>query len=369
MFTRFFFPSVASRLPASAQPFLLFLLFLACTSLPHAAAQQALVDFSTLSKGRVGDIDGNSYPTILFGDTWWMAKNLRTYRFSDGTPLTYYQDMGHTDYNLLYNTEYSTGGANYDGLHVEAHYAYPMRSLKHVSTYGLLYPYHAAISSHGLCPQGWYFPDTADWFTLARLVVGDQAFEDNDGYQTVHGIGKFFKTDNGGLWTYSPTAGDVTGDAGINIVPAGRLYVGGYADLGEKAYFWTPNYVHPDGTGGGRRLILFDHDDNDMTITNFRANSPVCIRCVRKATAEEISSLSFVDETLKPIVLPDYRSGRLRVLNLAPGVTWRVFSLLGGLLAQGDSGDGGELSILLPPLPPGIYTLSTPQAVVKWIYR
>ncbi|MDR3127452.1 MAG: fibrobacter succinogenes major paralogous domain-containing protein [Tannerellaceae bacterium] len=345
-------------------------LLLATASPLLAPAQQAKVNFAELPKGRVVDIDGNTYPTILFGDTWWMAENLRVFRFADGTPLTYYKDTEHTDYMLQYDTEFSTGGSTYDGLSVENHYAYPMRTLRYVHTYGLLYPYYAAINPHGLCPQGWTFPDTADWFSLARYVVGPEAFEDqSDGYFLIHGIGKFFKTDNGDLWTPCDTIGEVTGEAGMHIVPAGRLHVSGYNSFGEKAFFWTPNYVHADGSGNGRRLILFDYTDNDMKITNFRANSPVCIRCIRKATAQEMAISSVQQTDDNPIVLPDYHTGRLRILNLPPGITWRLFSILGTLVAQGHSGSGGELSILLPPLPPGIYTLATPKATVKWIYR
>jgi uncharacterized protein (TIGR02145 family) len=350
---------------------ILFFLCLLTAGFPGVGrSQEAQVDFSALSRGRVSDADNNVYPTILFGDTWWLAENLRTYRFNDGTALTHYKDTEHKDYMAQYDTKYSTGGSGYDGLKVEGHFAYPMRNLKLVASYGLLYPYYAAVNERGLCPPGWSFPDTADWFNLARLLVGEEAFEDlGDGYYKVHGAGKFLKSDNGGLWKYGEGAGSVTGAAGMNIVPAGRLYVGGYDDEGEKAYFWTPNYVHPDGSGAGRRLILFENSHNAMQITNFRANSAVCIRCVRKATAQEMGGVGFTDETHRPVVLPDYGTGRLRVLNLGAGERWRIYNMLGVPVSEGRGGEGGETNIVLPPLPRGVYTLSTAQGTVKWIYR
>jgi uncharacterized protein (TIGR02145 family) len=259
-------------------------------------AQEALVDFSKLSRSTVSDAEGNVYPTVLMGDTWWMAENLRTYRFNDGTELTHYKDWEHIEYMLQYSTQYSTGGAGYDGTRVEGHYAYPMRDIRLRSTYGLLYPYHAAVNSRGLCPAGWALADTADWFAMGRLIVGPDAFTDNgEGFLVAHGLGNFLKTDNGGLWKAHPDGGAVTGAAGMNIVPAGRLHVSGYNGLGEYAYFWTPNNVHPDGSGAGRRIILFSYDNDEMHITNFRANSPLCIRCVRKATLVELTAATPAD--------------------------------------------------------------------------
>jgi hypothetical protein len=38
----------------------------------------------------VMDIDGNQYPTLLYGNGQeWMGENLRTTKYTDGTPITY----------------------------------------------------------------------------------------------------------------------------------------------------------------------------------------------------------------------------------------------------------------------------------------
>ena len=44
--------------------------------------------------GTVVDIDGNTYSTITIGTQVWMAENLKTTRYNDGTSVTYVSDNG-----------------------------------------------------------------------------------------------------------------------------------------------------------------------------------------------------------------------------------------------------------------------------------
>ena len=94
----------------------------------------------------VTDIDGNNYGTVQLGGRCWMRQNLRTTRFSNGDPISYY--LGEGPYPLYY-------------------YVFPGDNEAYVNTYGYLYNWYSGMHSeessnavpsgiHGICPSGWH---------------------------------------------------------------------------------------------------------------------------------------------------------------------------------------------------------------------
>ena len=104
------------------------------------------------------DADGNLYNTIRMGTQCWMAENLRTTRYSDGTEIALGTDTSSSvayRYSHSENTPPSTFG-----------YAYNWKAILHGET-----PSSANPSGvRGVCPLGWHVPSMAEWDQLAAYV-------------------------------------------------------------------------------------------------------------------------------------------------------------------------------------------------------
>ncbi|MDF1570918.1 MAG: FISUMP domain-containing protein [Bacteroidales bacterium] len=101
------------------------------------------------------DGDNNYYPVITINTQVWMAENLKTTTYKDGsTVIPIVQDT--TDWSFLLSPAYCW----YDND--EATY-------KHTS-YGAIYNWYAAGTGN-LCPEGWHVPTDEEWTTLENYLI------------------------------------------------------------------------------------------------------------------------------------------------------------------------------------------------------
>ena len=243
-----------------------------------------LIDFTTLERDSVIDVDGNVYPIILFDETWWMGTNLRTKHFNDGT-------------EILQMTEVFSDASWSYWIGVPR-WAYPALDSLNFDTYGLLYSWFAAADKEhgGVCPKGWSLTDTTDWFNLGKLIVGEENVVWDSGTRNtpqggtetyyeinnIKNVGRFLKTDNGVLWDYAPAISSDCGAANMNIVPTGKLSTS-ISALGKLADYWTGVYVHSDSSGQGRRYLHFEYYSHSISVNwNHNANMQ-CARCIKHA--------------------------------------------------------------------------------------
>ena len=110
------------------------------------------------------DIDGNIYKTVVIGNQEWMAENLKTTRFSDGTKIPSSQD------DTLYK---GSEIATFSMLHA---YCKRIQNTRYVDKYGLLYNWYAvspiANGNKNVCPTGWHVPSSNDWEELINYNAG-----------------------------------------------------------------------------------------------------------------------------------------------------------------------------------------------------
>ncbi|MFT3739330.1 MAG: FISUMP domain-containing protein [Breznakibacter sp.] len=326
-----------------------------------------VLDFSTIEESTVGDVDGNNYKTLKIGSYWWMAENLRTKHYNDGSSIMEF--TGFIDAADPENDWSYWAGAG--------RWGYPNMDPVNAGIYGLLYSWPVGMNTAngGACPSGWTMPDTAAWFNLARAIAGESniVYENIEtptptgGTETTYqaiaatNAARYLKSDNGVLWPLAPALATKCNQTGMDIKPSGTLSTS-VALFGTGAYFWTTNYVHADGSGQGRRYITFAHDTHQMgTSRNHQANL-FCIRCVKEAG----TSTSVAAPTLKPGVWVDRQAHTLVTKGLAGA--YKVISLDGKVRLTGIL-EAQAACIPLDGLSSGIYIFQAGANVAKFIIQ
>jgi len=106
----------------------------------------------TLRGKEVTDIDGNIYKTAVIGNELWMAENLKTTRYNDGTPI-------------------ECPGENNDAWKTNTTGAYSWYSNNESISYGALYNWYA-VGTGKLCPIGWHVPSHPEVDNLVHYAGG-----------------------------------------------------------------------------------------------------------------------------------------------------------------------------------------------------
>ena len=184
--------------------------------------------------GTVTDIDGNTYKTIKIGDLWWMAENLKTTKYRNGTSIPKVTD--NATWAALTTGAYCYYG-NVDG---------------NAATYGALYNWFAVDSAAGLAPTGWRIPTDAEWKALEMHLGMDQATADAEGWR---GTDEGTKLKSTSLWNSS---GNGTDEVGFAAFPGGcRSNGGSFYNMGYFALFWSAS--EGNAAGAWRRGLAYDY--------------------------------------------------------------------------------------------------------------
>lgn len=215
----------------------------------------------------VKDIDGNVYDGVQIGDQVWMASNLKTTHYADGTEIP----SGDPDrHSSTHPYRYVPGGSS---SHVgRSGYLYNWPAVMHGSSQSNESP----SGVQGICPDGWHVPSNAEWKTMTRFV------ENNEEYMEYSGsVAKALAAGAG--WDtcriyltpgHRLRDNDATGFAAL---PAGNYVFGNYNDLGYYAYFWT-TMRNSENFGAGRAI---GYDTKKADATECSLFYGLSVRCVK----------------------------------------------------------------------------------------
>lgn len=199
------------------------------------------------------DIDGNQYKTITIGDQVWMAADLKTTRYNDGSPVP----------QVLHNDAWA-------GLTAPAFCWYNNDST-HKETYGVLYNWYA-VKTGKLCPDGWHVPSDEEWNTLVS------------GFSSLGVAGGALKEAGTAHWR-SPNTG-ATNETGFTALPGGyRSYNGTFNLLRAAGYWWSStegNWYGAGADGKPSTVIFWNLRYKSSEIFRFvsEQSNGFCVRCV-----------------------------------------------------------------------------------------
>jgi len=157
---------------------------------------------------QIVDAGGVRYSTVQIGTQCWMAENLATTKYNDGTDIPLVTD--------------NTVWAN---ITIPAYCWYNNDSVAYGNTYGALYNWYA-VNTGVLCPTGWHVPSDSEWAALTTHLGGDNI------------AGGKLKETGTAHWN-SPNAG-ATNETGFTAVPGGYRYYNGVFDfMGSNSNLWS----------------------------------------------------------------------------------------------------------------------------------
>jgi uncharacterized protein (TIGR02145 family) len=205
----------------------------------------------------ITDSDGNEYRTVTIGNQEWMAENLRTSRFTDGSEIPMVNDQA-----AWLNANYGVW-CWYDTLNIND------------VPYGKLYNWYAVNDTRGVCPTGWHVPTDAEWTTLIDYLDPVAVNPDVNGIQSSVAGGKMKET--GTAHWQSPNAG-ATNERGFTAMPGGfrNSSNGSFSSLGYGGHWWSDT---EDGGNVWYRLITYS--SGNIARFNGSKSGGFAVRCLR----------------------------------------------------------------------------------------
>jgi uncharacterized protein (TIGR02145 family) len=228
--------------------------------------------------GSVTDFEGNIYKTVVIGSQTWMAENLRTVKFNDGTNIPIIPSM--YDWQPL-----TTPGCCWNNSG---------------TGYGVFYNWYsletASNGGKNVCPEGWHIPSDVDWNILSEYLGGDFV------------AGGKLKEEGTSHWSIPNSA--TTNESGFTALPGGmRNSIGVVSGGGLFGYWWT---LSEDGVGSAWNRTL-SHMNSISRLSELK-NSGLSVRCLKDTepfiaiptlTTQEISDITLFAATSGGIISSD----------------------------------------------------------------
>jgi uncharacterized protein (TIGR02145 family) len=224
------------------------------------------------------DGDNNNYPVVEIGSQVWMAENLKTTKYKDGS----------TAIPLV------TDGASWVALTTPAYCWQSNDEASYKATYGALYNWYT-VSTGNLCPTGWHAPTDYEWTTLENYLI-DNGYN-YDGTTTGNKIAKALGSTT--LWNYDSNTGTVGNTdypakrnaTGFTALPGGYRFDNGYYfAIGNCCIWWSA--TADDGTiyAGARDIGYVNFDHFSLLRIGPAKPNGISVRCVQGVALPDLTT-------------------------------------------------------------------------------
>ncbi|MCK9414102.1 MAG: fibrobacter succinogenes major paralogous domain-containing protein [Prolixibacteraceae bacterium] len=205
------------------------------------------VEDNTNQPNTVTDPDGNAYETVTIGTQVWMAENLKTTKFNDGSPIPHVVIAS------------SWGALTTPG------YCWYNNETINQEIYGALYNWYT-IATTKLCPTGWHVPSDSEWGTMTTYLGGELAAN--------------LKIRESGTLHW-PSPNTATNSTGFSAVPGGcRDANGVFADAKYYNYFWAnTEFLNIPGFAMNRQIPC--ENNCAQRATAYSQKSGFSVRCIK----------------------------------------------------------------------------------------
>jgi uncharacterized protein (TIGR02145 family) len=213
------------------------------------------LSFETYNSDAIIDIDDNYYNIVTIGSQVWMAENLKTTHYNDGTPVPLITD------NATWANSTAPGYCWYNN-----------DQATYKAVYGALYNWYIvdALSNGGknVCPAGWSVPTDSEWSALTTYLGGEGV------------AGGKLKETGISHWTNPNT--DATNETGFTALPGGaRKLDGPYDFIGGDGHWWCTSLFSADNawlryinTNGGIVARINADKNYGLSIRCLKSNAP-----------------------------------------------------------------------------------------------
>lgn len=219
------------------------------------------------------DIDGNEYKTVRIGEQLWMAENLRTTRYANGTRIPANGLFSYTE-----PCRYAPGKKN----NIK-------ENMGNVPLCGYLYNWAAVMNGasgsssnpsgvQGVCPDGWHVPSDAEWTQLVEYLSSQTQYAHSDNMDSIANV-KASETDlsmesDTSVLHDLPSVNNVVDFSDFSNFPAG-CYYDKCIFFGKYAIFWSSTVY------SGSHAISRDFYGSRTAKNGYLKSYGCSVRCLR----------------------------------------------------------------------------------------